>query len=479
MLKKLFTISLFGLWAFSQAQSLQEVSNYEYKFKINGLKDAECYLGYHFGDKQYVKDTLKVNSKGEVTIKGKDTLQGGMYMLITPEKKWLDFVVSEPSFSIEFDANDPTGTVKVKNSVENQVWFDYLKFISTKEGEIAPLRTRKEGLEKGSKEMEEVTSKIEKYGEEIQTYRNNIMKQYPGTFTTSILNLMKDVEIPKGLDTASQYWYYRAHYFDHINLNDGRLIRTPVFEQKFKRYKDVILPQTPDTLAIEIDKVLSKTTNPEVFKFIVHNTTVDAEKSKVVCMDKLFYHMIVTYYAKNKCNWVNNETLEKMIDKADKMKNVLCGNKAVDLILPDTNMVWHSLYKNQPNDYTVLYFWDATCGHCKKMTPVLKEMYERFLKPNNIGVYAVEGELKDDNWKAYLKEHKLPWTNVSTNEDINNNAAEHIKNTTVASLNYRLTYNISSFPVVYVLDKDKNIIAKEIGVEQLEDFLTRYMKIKK
>ena len=31
---------------------------YEIKVHINGLKDTVCYLGNHFGEKQYVKDTL-------------------------------------------------------------------------------------------------------------------------------------------------------------------------------------------------------------------------------------------------------------------------------------------------------------------------------------------------------------------------------------------------------------------------------------
>lgn len=479
MLKKLLFLSFIGAFTMINAQSLQEVTNYEYKFKLNGLKDSECYLGYHFGEKQYVKDTLRVNSKGEVVVKGKDTLQGGMYMLITPDKKWLDFIVSEPSFSIEFDVNDPAGTVKSKNSVENQIWFDYLKFISEKEQQIMPLRKKREDLTKDSKEYEEVTKQMEAFSDEIMNYRNNVIKNSPTSFTASILGLMKEVEFPKDLDTAAQYWYYRTHFFDHINLNDGRLVRTPVFEQKFKLYKDRILPQIPDTMAVELDRIIAKTKSPEVFKFMVHNTTVDAERSTVMCMDKLFYHMVITYYAKNKCNWVGASTLEKMIDKADKMKNALCGVKGVNLILPDTNMVWHSLYDNQPNDFTILYFWDATCGQCKKTTPVLKDLYEKFLKPNNIGVYAVEGELTDDNWKSYLREHKLPWVNVSTNEEINKNAVNYIQHTTVASLNYRLTYDITSFPVIFVLDKDKNIIAKKINVEQLEEFLTRYMKLKK
>jgi len=35
------------------------------KLKIKGLKDTICFLGNYFGDKQYLRDTAKINSKGE------------------------------------------------------------------------------------------------------------------------------------------------------------------------------------------------------------------------------------------------------------------------------------------------------------------------------------------------------------------------------------------------------------------------------
>ncbi len=28
-------------------------------------------------------------------------------------------------------------------------------------------------------------------------------------------------------------------------------------------------------------------------------------------------------------------------------------------------------------EYTILYFWEADCGHCKKSTPALYEVYTR------------------------------------------------------------------------------------------------------
>ena len=45
--------------------------------------------------------------------------------------------------------------------------------------------------------------------------------------------------------------------------------------------------------------------------------------------------------------------------------------------------------------------------------------------------------------------------------------------TTLESLNYQDTYDIFSTPKVWILDKDKKIVAKGLGISQIEDFLDR------
>jgi hypothetical protein len=50
--------------------------------------------------------------------------------------------------------------------------------------------------------------------------------------------------------------------------------------------------------------------------------------------------------------------------------------------------------------------------------------------------------------------------------------------TTLESLNYQTTYDVFSTPRVFVLDKDKKIIAKSISLSQLEDFLDMMQGVK-
>jgi hypothetical protein len=55
----------------------------------------------------------------------------------------------------------------------------------------------------------------------------------------------------------------------------------------------------------------------------------------------------------------------------------------------------------------------------------------------------------------------------------NNQAKLHqlLENTTIESLNYQSTYDIFSTPRVFVLDKDKKIIGKNLSISQLEDMM--------
>ena len=140
---------------------------------------------------------------------------------------------------------------------------------------------------------------------------------------------------------------------------------------------------------------------------------------------------------------------------------------------------WYDFY-SLDSDYTILYFWDPGCGHCKKETPKLNELYEKKLKDRNVAVFAVAKATGDDfdKWRKFIKEKELSFINVGLTQEIYDLARKDIHSlipakTTLESINYQVTYDIFSTPRVWILDKDKVIIGKGLGVAQLEDFLDK------
>ena len=112
------------------SSQLSAQNGYDIKFKINGLKDTTAYLAYYFGSGQYYKDTTMVNDKGEAFFEGNDTLAHGMYSFIQNGAKQFDFFVTDQQFEMSSDTSNLISNMKVKESFENEIFFEYMKFLS-------------------------------------------------------------------------------------------------------------------------------------------------------------------------------------------------------------------------------------------------------------------------------------------------------------------------------------------------------------
>ena len=66
---------------------------YELRFKITGLKDTTVYLGYYYAESTYVRDTARVNSKGEFVFDNKQALPQGIYFVVLDKNRLFDFAI--------------------------------------------------------------------------------------------------------------------------------------------------------------------------------------------------------------------------------------------------------------------------------------------------------------------------------------------------------------------------------------------------
>ena len=438
------------------------------KVKITGLKDTSCYLANYYGEKQYIKDTAKVDANGRFEFKGDDALPGGIYLVVMPNKKYFEIIVDkEQFFSIETDTIDFYLKMKIKGSAENLLFCDYMKFIISQQKIADPLREKLKTLKDNKDSTKILQEKLNNVDKAVKDFKLKFMKDHPAELLSKVFKCSQDIELPDPptlpngkKDSAFVYRYYKAHFFDNVDFNDERLLRTPVFPPKISQYYNNVVLQHPDTLIKDADALIERAKdNKEVFKYIVWYITNQSESSKVMGMDAVFVHMVETYYMTNRAYWVSAAILQKMTDRAMQIKPILLGKKAPNLVMYDLNWKEYELHKIE-GKYTILYFWDPDCGHCQKETPKLGEYYKK-VKSQGVVVYAVGsiGDVKP--WEKYIKDHDLNWLNVI---DAKNNTK------------YKHIYDIYSTPVIYLLDENKNILAKRISVDQLEEMLNNRLK---
>lgn len=476
---RLYPLLFLALLSFSLAGQAP-VRNYSFRFKINNLPDtidSAAYLANYYGGKQYYYDTAAFEKGGILTFSG-DSIKGGIYSIILSDRKsYFEFVVNEPRIDMETTVGDFIKTMKVKESVENKPFYEYLVFIEDKSTAAETLSKKLETAGEGEKEG--LQTELGKIDKEVGDYKTKFISEHPDLFVSKVFKASAEPEIPeyteiedKDARQKKRYQEFKRLYLKDVDFTDERLLRTPVLANKMTYYITKLTVQSPDSINKEADMLAERARpNKEVYKYVVHTITSKYEDSKVMGMEAVLVHMGQKYYCNGQAWWLNEKKLEEFCDRVDHMAPLLIGNPAVDLILADTAGNWKRLYDVNAR-FTVLFFWDPGCGHCKKVLPKLKEFYDIY-KTKGVEVFAVCTELENEEWIKYVKKHNLDWINVSDSPEINKNAQELMLKgvTTIESLNFRDTYDIFSTPKSFLLDKNKKIIATKLMPEQLGEFI--------
>jgi peroxiredoxin len=270
---------------------------------------------------------------------------------------------------------------------------------------------------------------------------------------------MKDPVVPDPpdpTDSAFAFRYFKTHYWDQVDFSDNRLLRTPVLETRLDRYFSQLVPPVVDSINAEADQLLARASaDKEVFKYVLWWLTYHYETSPYMGMDAVFVHLVEKYYMTGQAYWLTKEQTDKIVQRAAQIAPNLIGNKAPDLKLRTPDMKPLSLW-NVKADYTILIFWDPTCGHCQVVVPQLDSAYNDW-KQQGVKIVGVLAGGTAQQWQDYIRENHLEdWINAWDPD---------------RQSGYRRLYDVYMTPVIYLLDAQKKILAKKLDVAQLGSFL--------
>jgi thiol-disulfide isomerase/thioredoxin len=441
---------------------------YDIEVKINDLSNQEVYLGYYYDGKTYVKDTIQLDATGKGSFKGDSLLEQGIYLVVLPAKIYFEILVgNDQEFSVETQSDNVIDNLKIKGSEENVAFKDFQQFMIKKGTESSKLRQRLRSLPEGSDSIAIIENQLDESSNEVKEYWNQLIQKHEGSLLGVIIKAMKNPEIPEievpddvenkdSVRWFHSYNYNRQHYFDNIDFSDQRLLLTPFFYNKLETYFTKILIQDPDTINHYIDMVATRAeANDDMFEYVIRFFFNTFQNSDIMGMDKVIVHLADNYYLTDKVDWMSEENVQKLKEHVAKLRFNLIGNVAQDLKMETLHQEYARLHEIDA-EYTLVYFWEPHCGHCKKVTPKVHELYQKYDR-SEFEVFAVYTQTDKEEWSDYIIEHGYEdWINVWDQYNLTN---------------FRFFYNIYSTPTIYLLDKDKKIIAKRIGYDTLENIL--------
>jgi hypothetical protein len=476
IMKKLLLLPFFLIAARLAAQT----TGYSIGITLKPYSNQYVYLGYYYGKIKALADSVLLNGSSTGTFKGKEKLNGGIYFIVSPRKEILFEILldKQQTFSIQADTVGLPASVKFINSPENSLFQSYSKFAALN-GKTAAGYLSQLPAAKNKADSSLVTGKLHDLNEKMLHYRDSIALKNPGSMLAILFKALKEPVVPAAsrqpggkYDSLYAYNYFKGHYWEGISFTDERLLRTPIFEPRLDKYYKTLVVPDPDSIEKEVDAMLTKSApNKEMYKYLLTYFVQQYINPQYMGQDAVFVHLFEKYINNNPdVDWFTEKYKKYMTDRAYSLMANLIGAPAQNLELVDTLEKPRPLYDvNAP--YIVICFWDATCSHCKEVVPKLDSIYRNKWKQEGVVIYGVMVDGGKEAWVNYIRANNLTdWIHVYET------AAQRDAGYAAGKPNYRQLYDVYQTPILYLLDKNKRIIAKKLTYDQIDEVLNVKMK---
>ncbi len=431
------------------------VSNYNGKMAV---------LAMLYGGNKYVVDSATVDN-GTFTFESQYILHSGVYLVVLPPTKSLLLLIDEnvPAFSFTADYNNIDATIKFTGSADNTAFYEYNTFFQTKRTELEQIKTAYTS-QKNDNAKQELLARMQHLKSDVMKYQSDLVARMPGTLTGALVNCEVVVEPPvfDGSPEEIQmkkYLFQKNHFFDNINLTDDRLIRAPqnVLVDKIDHYLENLTPPQVDSIIRSVDYILQKSKPSDVaYRFFLTYLFNKYRESNKVGMDAVYVHIAEEYIAKGKAPWIEESEKMQVLEAIKYISPILIGKTAPDFTVQKEDGSNISLRSIQ-SPYTILIFWSPNCAHCKESMPHLNDFNTKY-KDKGIQIFAVCTKVNEQEkscWEYLDKNMMKNWINASDK--------------TGGTSSVQTLYNVKTTPKIFVLDKNKKILVKDIAVENLED----------
>lgn len=460
------------LWSLAAAAQ----TGYEINVTFKPFKNQYIYLGHYFGKSYPIIDSAMLDENSQASFKGTKALPGGIYLVGYPNKAgFFEILIDKQQhFSVVADTATIAKGASYVNSPDNVLFTNYQQRMSAFGRAISGLQAQLK-VAANKADSAKITEALTAEDKQVGSYREELIKNNPDALLTTLLICMREPELKGALknpankaDSTEAYNYFKSHFWDGVNFWDGRLAFTPFFEEKLEKYFSQLVLPHPDTVIKEIDRMLSYASiNEEMNRFLLVKFINRYLNQKYMWEDAVFVHLFEKYFSQKTYPWLNEAGKKTITERAYSLMANILGTPASDIELNNTENKPASLYSTNAS-FTIVAFWDPTCGHCKEVLPKLDSFYRSKWKADGLKIFAVAKETEGTkaDWLKFVKDNKLTaWTHVYYSKEADKARTDN------GIPGYSQLYDVQSFPTLYLLDKDKRIIAKKLTYQQLDEII--------
>ncbi|MBN2774980.1 MAG: redoxin domain-containing protein, partial [Prolixibacteraceae bacterium] len=417
-------------------------------------------LAHYYAKQILINDTISLDENGKGIFKNDTLLPQGLYKIFLNNENHFDFLLSEDQqFTIK-NSDFSNSNIKIKGAVESEEFVNYMNFLSGQQQKRRDIEAK--FADASEEEKLGYQEEIEQLTKELQKWWKDKSLEFPGTWLASFLmanyvpvpeNIPEDIQNNDSLKLRFEFDFQKQHFWDYFDVTDERFLTTPLLPPKLETYFTKVLFQVYDSVSVGVLDLIEKSRpNKSMFRYITSYFLNESINSKIMGMDALFVDIAKKYYFSGEAFWADSTTLSKIRENVIFAEHNLIGQTAPELLLESTDgETFYSLHQINKK-ITIVLIYEPGCSHCQKFVP---ELYQKVYLPfrdKGLEVYAIYSMDNHKEWVDFINKNELfDWINVW---DQYNNTG------------FKILYDARDTPGIYILDKNKKIIAKKTTVDQ-------------
>ena len=453
----------------SFAASAQTMDSTLIEVQIEGVPAGKTRLIGVYGDRNYIADSAVVDATGRFEIRRKNPLLSGFYTFLLPGSKNFSILIDQDQrFKISAKASDIGGTMQVDGSVNTELFYKNYLFQAKQDPELNQLFEQMKGKPESSPEYQKAKERQTQILEERKAHLDEIYTKYPDAFFTKFKKAGQnpDLTYPRksngDLDTLAQLMHYRGHFWDNVDFTDERLLRTPVVSNKLRRYIKDMTPQNRDSIIPVADALIRRVLpHKPYFQFFSNWIAMQYENTKTTVMDgeAVYVHIIKNFFTPELAFWDKPESLEKLQKHVWEMEASLMWKKGPDVRAKDVLTGQEKGLYELTSPLVVVFMFSPDCEHCQKDAPKIQTIARNW-KAKGVEFFGIGVNTTAEELKPFVQKHgfQFPVVHDPTNRAI------------------YAKYFVDITPELYILNKDRIIVAKNLKAEQLEEVFQRELK---
>lgn len=379
------------------------------------------------------------------------TFEPGLYAVFNKDKG-ISFIINEPEVQLKTNWQLPYTNIEIIKSKENNYWLTYKNRRDIVFSKLKLLQPITLNYDKSSALYQEAKK-------EFYTIQKQLIDYTKSVDTTTLAYTFINADFRPSLAHDKPYGLQKNNlklkWFNALNWNDERLLNSDILSSKIDDFmglffsKGVSIEIQEEAFKNGIDILLSSASaNTKIKEFVLSYLVRKLEKYN---MENVISHIAENYVnTKESCEKESNNS--EIIERLKRFEKMRIGNIAPDIIGLDLEDKTVHAFDNS-TDKNLIVFWSSQCTHCRDMMPKISNWYKQ-AKQKGWNLITISLDTEKSNLTQAVKELQLDIPVITDYKGWDSKIAT--------------AYNVSATPAMFVLNKQRQIIAKPNWLSDLK-----------